>query len=372
MNKISSPLALLIIIILFFLRLLPYRHVYLEPFNLAEITKVYQSSQFAPLPQDRQEVIQDWDLYPYAGVIYLITGDLGKINIEHPPLGKYLLGVSYLSLGNSTVVQLPLAIIFLFFVFLISKKFLINRWLALTIPLIMLTEPMFIFQATHSHIDLFLAAMTAVFLWLALTRKKPRDRDCVLLGLVLGIIASIKFPAIALILAACYFLTWFFKGRKNSWQLLIIFGLAILVYLAVYSPFLIRSGFSGFIDLQSRAIKLHLSHVPEYLPLAPLRVMVLNQWPTWWDPNNSVLPTTDWQITWPFLALSMLVSPLLYWKNKKRKSFLILFLFSWAYFIFINSRLFFPGYLLIILPFLYLFLILELKLIFGILKNRFK
>ena len=363
MNKIYSPLALLIIIILFFLRLLPYKHVYLESFNLTEITRAYQSSQFAPLPQHRQEVIQDWDLYPYAGVIYLTTGELGKINIEHPPLGKYLLAISYLLLGNPTIVQLPLAIIFLFFVFLISKKFLKNEWLALTIPLLLLTEPMFIFQATHSHIDLFLAAMTAVFLWLVLIRKRPGYKDCILLGLVLGIITSIKFPALALILAICYFLSWLVKSRKNPWQLLITFGLAILVYLAAYSPFLISSGFSGFIDLQSRALRLHLSHVPEYPPLAPLRVMFFNQWPTWWDPNIPVLPTTDWQITWPLLAMSILASPILYWKSNNKKPILILFLFCWAYFIFINSRLFFPGYLLIILPYLYLFLILELKLI---------
>lgn len=369
MNKVSSLPALAVITIFLFLRLIPYSDSFLKPFDLEKITKTYQGSQFAPLPQHRQEVIQDWDLYPYAGVVYLTTGDLGKINIEHPPLGKYLLGISYLIFANPAIVQLPLAVIFLFFVFLIAKKFLKNEWLALTIPLLLLTEPMFIFQATHSHIDLFLATMTLIFIWLVICTQKSKPKNFILIGFILGIIAGIKFPAVAMILAFSYFLTWVLRSRKDPWQFLIIFGLTIAVYLTVYSPFLANYGFPAFIDLQLKALKLHLSHVPEYPPLAPMRVMFFNQWPTWWDANNPLSQTTEWQITWPFLAFGMLASPILYRKTGSKKSILFILLFCWIYFIFINSRLFFPGYLLVILPYLYLFLILELKLAIKFIKK---
>jgi len=360
----------LIILVTFIIRLAPHVEVFSQKFNFQAIDKIYQQSQFAENPSDRKVTIQDWDLYPYAGFIYLTRGELNQVNIEHPPLGKYLFGLSILIFGNTTIIQIPLALIFLLLCFLISVKVLRSKSLALLVPLGVIFEKSFVEQTTHSLLDLFQSTMVALSIWLVISKKLDKKVK-VFLGLTLGAVASIKYPAVAIILTLSFIVHLaVIKGKGKINQALGIVLIAILFYLLTYAPLFLQQGMGGFINLQIKALKMHLSHVPEYKPFAPLKVMFLNQWPVWWDKTNPIHQTGEWNILWPFLGTAMLLSPLFCWLYKiKTKSNLIIFLFSWFYFIFINSRLFFPSYLFLILPYLYLFLLWEIKLIYHWLKK---
>jgi len=374
-KKLAIVLTVFTLFVSFWLKFTPYLPFFGQKFNFQAIDHLYKHSQFAANPDDRQLVILDWDLYPYAGLIYLKTGKIDQINIEHPPLGKYLFGLSLILFKNSTIIQIPLALLFLYLSFFLGLKLLKNPWWAFLVPLAMLNEVLFTQHTIHSTLDLFQSTTILLFVYLAgldkLNKKTP-----FILGVVLGIVASIKFPASALILAlSCTIFYLAANKDKKIKSLLIVFSIALLFYLLNYLPLFIKSksfgqGFSDFVSLQIRALKIHLSHLPEYKPLAPLKVMFLNQWPSWWDKANPVVQVEEWSYRWPILALSMFLSPWLYYYSvikKKKKNLQLIFFFAWLYFIFINSRLFFPSYLLPLLPFLYLFLVAMIKYLASVL-----
>lgn len=51
--------------------------------------------------------IGDDGLYAFAGYYYLFQGgDVSAVNFEHPPLGKYLIGVSIFLFGNENVINI--------------------------------------------------------------------------------------------------------------------------------------------------------------------------------------------------------------------------------------------------------------------------
>lgn len=375
-NK-SFTFYFFIILIIFTIRLVLHAKVFTEKFDFQAVDKIYHQSQFAKDPADRKIIIRDWDLYPYAGLIYLKQGSLETVNIEHPPLGKYLFAISTLIFGNPNLVQIPLGIVFLWLSFLISLRLLKNRWLSLLVPLAVLFEYLFVHRISHSLLDLFQAVMITFFIWLIISQKQNLDKTKALLGVSLGAVASIKFPVTAIILVSCYFIHLIsLKGIKKLKHVFPIFVTVAIIsfcfYLTSYIPLLVKQGIVGFINLQIKALKIHLSHLPEYPPFIPLRVMFLNQWPVWWDKQNPIHKAEEWNYLWPFLAAAVILSPIFYWleslKKKKQTKNLIIFLFVWTYFIFINFRLFFPGYLFLILPYMYIFLVWELKIIIKYIK----
>lgn len=371
-NKRSLPTVFFLgsITIAFFLGLLPARNLVREPFDFPKIEALYQHSQFAK--KDPWFVIQDWELYPYAGAVYLTTGDLSQVNVEHPPLGKYLYGLAVLTFKRPALVSALFAYLWLVLTFFVSRKVLANSWLALGVTLALVLEPLWLIQASHPLLDLPFALSVLTFLWLA-AKGRPTLKQALLLGILLGATAGIKFPAGALILGVSYF-AWFFWQKRNRLGYpigtIIVAG---LTYAAFYVPLFIRQGFTGFWQVHLTAMKLHLSHLPGYPLLAPLRVMLFNQWPIWWDPNQPIQATQEWLPTWPLLAGALLLLPL-FVKKVLRESplFRFILLFTLAYFLFLNSRLFFPGYLLPLLPLFYLVLFWEIKTLAQLLNQTDK
>lgn len=365
----------LIIAFAFVCRFLPLRSSFKSSFDFQQISEKYRYSQFAVDPNDRQVIIEDWELYPYAGLVYLKTGILDQVNIEHPPLGKYFFALSTLIFKNPNIVQLPFAIFFLWLIFRISLRCLQNHFWALLVVFGVLAEFLFSHRLTHSLLDLFQATMVSWFIFLGTVKKSALGKK-IFLGLILGAVASVKFPVVAIILTGSYLIKQYFLRNKSLKRILekesLIILIGFLFYLFNYSPLFIQNGIAGFFQLQVRAVKIHLSHLPEYPALVPLRVMFLNQWPVWWDKINPIHPAEEWNFLWPALASSILITPLFFFKclspRQKRKSLLI-FLFSWAYFVFINTRLFFPGYLFLILPCLYLFLLWQIKYLLKLVKS---
>ena len=72
------------------------------PTNRKAISLAYSQSQYV-LGDEALQKIDDNTLYQYAAEAYLRGEDPTTINFEHPPLGKYLFGLS-LQLFNQVLV----------------------------------------------------------------------------------------------------------------------------------------------------------------------------------------------------------------------------------------------------------------------------
>jgi len=354
-TKQSNFIAILIIFFLLTISFLNHKSQYLTKFNFQKLEKLYNHSQFAPKPEERIFIIQDEDLYAYAGFQYLKTGKLDSINIEHPPLGKYFIGLSILVFNNQNVGQIIWGGLFLFLLYLFAKKVLKSKSLALLLVLFFSQELLFKDQLIYSLLDLPLGVFLLLF-FLKSLEKKVSPKTIFIQGLSLGAIASIKYPTTALIafvtLVVYYLLT---KKEKIFNRLIIIGFIALGVFLISYLPFFIKNpSFISFYNLQFKALKIHLSHVPEYPKGQVFNVLLLNRWLSWWGDKNYI-KTGFWNFIWPILTINFFITFLKFKKN------LLINLWSFFYLSFISIRLFFPRYLFLLLPFFYIQLFFNIK-----------
>jgi len=352
--------VILIIILLFLFNLWQNRWVYTQPFNANIAQFRFEHSQYNPSKQ--LFILQDWELYPLAGYNYLKTWQLNKINPEHPPLGKYLFGLSILLFGNPAILQIFFGAGVLILLYTLAVKFLQNKLLASLVIFLFSLEGVFVDQFSLSLLDL-VHLFFLLCLAFAVLQKKS-----FLAALSLGLFAAAKapMPAVAASLAILihsistprqpgYRQTSSPQLRGGGFQWLKINLIALFVFFLTYLPFILKNGLPAFLRLIKMAAKIHLSHVPEYPVGSVFGVLFGNFWRTWWNPENLFWPVEGWSLLWPLLGVSFLLSPFIFWRyQKKLRGFSFIYFFSWLYFIFIASRLFFPGYLLILLPFLYL------------------
>lgn len=333
-------------------------------FDPQRLKSTYEQSVYIINVPHQTFTLTDEDLYAYAGWYYLNFGKIGKINIEHPPLGKYIIGLSIKFFGNQNVGQIYWGISFLILSFFFVKKLIQNNFISAAIVLLLSIEPLFGYQLTHSLLDLPQAVLLLIFL-----NFFPGKKDnFIYSGITLGLLAAIKFPAMAVILSLAVLSHLLVHGKK-SYSKVFVFWLkinltALLIFSLSYLPLLIQAGFINLIKTFITATKIHLSHVPNYQKLVIFRVLLFNQWPKWWG-DFGIRKVDFWQLSWPIIGIAFLLSPIVL---KYKKYFLknsLTFIFCWYYLFFLSSRLFFPNYILPLMPFGFAFFFALIFLFIG-------
>ena len=353
-------------------------------YDYQEMTQLYLDSQLVDPVGFRREMF-DWDLYAFAGYGYVTTGDISLVNFEHPPFGKYLLGWSTMWFGNPHVAQVLMGWVVIVLVYFVSfrvldtglqwnKTIMTTTLLSILVTVLFLLDGLFWYQIEFTLLDLGLLMFILLFFYLGLRFNNVGGMSWVF-GVVLGLSAGVKFGVPSVLLFASYALYRMASTRSFDIFHLLNVGLgAMATYVLLYLPLVLNQGLLGLVDIHIRALRLHLSHIPDYPWLVPLRVMVFNQWPIWWDSANPIISVGQWNWLWLVLAgvgiwvvvwvIWKMVSLLKNWRvyNQHRgsdglNSLFLVSIFTAVYFLFINTRLFFPSYLLLILPFLYLGLV---------------
>ena len=100
-------------------------------------------------------VFSDDKLYALAGWRYITGNTPDTINFEHPPLAKYLIGLSELVFKNQAMMSLIFSIMTLFLVYLISKKILHIFPFTILPILILSMDKMYIQFSSFSMLDIY-------------------------------------------------------------------------------------------------------------------------------------------------------------------------------------------------------------------------
>lgn len=88
------------------LHVLAYRWKFLEPYDRDRLGRNYSYSPYVR-GSGTKVGIGDDGLYAFAGYYYLFdAGDVSRVNFEHPPLGKYLIGLSIAATGNENAINI--------------------------------------------------------------------------------------------------------------------------------------------------------------------------------------------------------------------------------------------------------------------------
>ncbi|MGQ9719252.1 MAG: glycosyltransferase family 39 protein [Nitrososphaerales archaeon] len=241
--------------------------VRLGTFNATEaesLIKVYNSSNdyfYNPSPWTSLNITQggsnssatslsgDAGTYALSGWAYIHGSSPHIINPEHPPLAKYLIGLSEVLFTNQMTMGFIFGMLTIVVVYLISRGVLGNSLFALLPPFMLVYDKLFNEYSLISTLDIyvtFFVALSTLFFLKGL--KSPKFY--LLASITFGLAMATKWAAIFILPA--FLIVLILKRRWIDFKwFLASMPLAILVYISTYAMFFINgSNFNDFIELQ--------------------------------------------------------------------------------------------------------------------------
>jgi predicted membrane-bound dolichyl-phosphate-mannose-protein mannosyltransferase len=325
-------------------------------------------------------VFSDDKLYALAGWHYITGATPDTINFEHPPLAKYLIGLSELIFMNQALLSLIISIFTLFLVFLISKKILHIFPFTLLPMLILSMDKLYIQFSSFSMLDIyatFFAAFTIFFLIL-----NKGKWTFLFLYITVGLALSCKWITFFLIIIIpIYYLL------NRNWENLKLYPLGLVIAFLTYSStyvvfFLVGNSIIDFMYLQLRMLGFHqgmrigMGAPPPFWILlnfllgieGPSEITVIHfdtvtKIFTFATPEKGIsLITTYNPLTWP-LSFSAVIIALYYLFKENKKMFVIPLVFA-SLLIATSTGKPFVWYLLSGLPFAFISLVYVIERIY--------
>jgi len=353
-KKTAIIFCLFIFVVQFFQILYFKNNLFTERYDAAYWKDRYEHSQYQ-LPLSKR-IIGDDGLFAYSGY-RLINGDNPfSINNDKPPVAKYLFGLSILLFNN------PLHIVFFFglatlltFYFL-ARQLLKDNSLALFVTVILFLDPLFFSQFWITGLDLIQLSFLLLNILLLFKMEKTQKRNIIIAlcsGLSLGLFAEIKPPILLPIILVLESILLLYKSFKKEY-LFFVLGFLLGIILP-YLRFLYLG--NGIIDI----LKIHKFMVSIYLQSqlqthvgAIWSALIFGKFPN--ITSGSLINISEWWILWPVVALLGITVAIFSLSSRKidvfYKGLSVFLLIALIIFTFIPS---YPRYLVIILPFLYIF-----------------
>jgi len=243
----------------------------------------------------------------------------GDPNFIHPPLGKLLMALGMLTLGESNPLgwRLPgvlLAILCVPALNLIGTKLYGSRKTGLIASVLLCFDFLFFTQARIAMLDIYVLAFSLFgVLFYLLSQRSHRPSYIALSGVFFGLAASSKMPGI-LPLLLCFIHGMIKRGRRRKRDVLsllttLIF-IPILVYIASYIPcfFILGYGFSDFLNRQYQMLQFSA-----YLPISHPYMSEPWTWPLMLRPLLSFYETFQVDGATYLTTISHLGNPLIWY-----------------------------------------------------------
>lgn len=211
---------------------------FFRTFDINFFSRLYSQSQYV-LGSAAKRGISDDGLYTFAGYYYFFQkGDVSAVNFEHPPFGKYLIGLSILLFKNENIINIIYFLVLLLITYKIGKIILKNSLLSLVAIGILSFDPLFLDNLIRSLLDLpFTLFFTISIYFFLLALDQPKHHY--LSMFFLGVAFSTRFsPFLIIIYTYLFFIIYFYK-RKDMHSLLIASLSIPLVYLLSHIAFFI-------------------------------------------------------------------------------------------------------------------------------------
>lgn len=305
----------------------------------------------------RNKGVSDATLYTYVGYEYVNGANPTLLNPEHPPLGKYLIGLSIKIFNNENVVLLIFGFIALTTVFLIIFVST-NSYLSSSIAVLLtISHSLFLDQLIHGpQLELFQLTFFLLFiLHLMLYKMKKKIHFFIGALFFYGCLLSVKTFLTHFILFSAWLgvLTLYSKRIKiKEWLLLQTGG--ILIFISSYAVFFIKGGtFRQWLGVQKYILVFYKQAGINIVEFAGnyLRLIFTGSWKFWSD-DNPVSHYSEWSFTWSiiFFMTIFVMYKMIKQREKKDISFsewvFVSFIVIYNLYLFIIPM--FPRYLLLL------------------------
>jgi predicted membrane-bound dolichyl-phosphate-mannose-protein mannosyltransferase len=240
-----SYLELVGIVIVFVVRVLSGGHP--APFDPASLQIAYNSVQAGHPARFTDDM-----LYAYAGWTYVHGLSPDQLNFEHPPLAKYLIGVSELLFHDPVTLGIIFAAVTLVIVYLISSR-LMPRYFVLVPVWFLGFDRLFIYMSALSLLDIYVTSFVAASVLLFFVFRHSKWLPIVS-GLSIGLAVASKWPAV-FVIPALFAYVALERDMTGLRSLVLSLPIAALAYVSTYGVFFLQGhSLMDFIALQLRML----------------------------------------------------------------------------------------------------------------------
>ncbi|MGQ9787974.1 MAG: glycosyltransferase family 39 protein [Candidatus Hadarchaeaceae archaeon] len=228
-----------------------------------------------------------------------VSGADTYMNAEHPPLAKYLIGISMILLGDQPiswripgVVAGALALILTYF---FTAKLLNNEVAALLVFPLAMTDPVLRAMSSVAMLDIYVAFFLSISIWFAL------QRSYLLSAVFIGLASTSKFTG--LFSVAALFLLMLFRKAGVKKTILYPFTVPFLIWFGFNLPLIVKWGVKGWIGEIQTGLRWFLTSRPSGPAVSDPWGWFLNQSPFALNLNPDVAASVN-----PAVYLLALVS----------------------------------------------------------------
>lgn len=346
------------------------RSAFTEKYDISYWKDRYEHSQYQ-LPLSKR-IVGDDGLYAYIGYQLVKGGNPAGENAQAPPIGKYLIGLSILIFRSPVYYAFFLGLGSIVIFYFLSRFFLKNNIDAVFVSTLLLLDPLYFSQLWKPWLDiaqLFFLLLNLLFL-ICMEKSTLRRRIiyAVLGGFSLGFFIETKTPILLPIILSIETIYFLRKGFKKEYVVFLI-GIILAIFSAYTKYFLLGHSLIDFLKLQKYIVSFWLQTKLDVHMNAIWQTLLFGKFPHITTGIPSIVP--EWWIIWPIITI--LGVSAIYWIFSKKDSLIwkggaVFILGSLIIYTFIPS---YPRYLLIVLPFLYLFSIKALNNFVSTYSRRF-
>ena len=316
------------------------------PTDQSEFGKRYAESQYV-MGEAAISKIDDSAIYTYAAMAYMRGEDPATINFEHPPLGKYFFGLSYVAFQRVLVANLFFMYGVLIISFYLIKLFKFPNWFVYGSVVYMALYSSIANHLRTALLDLQVLFFSLLF-FLLLFSLKETWRKYILLGVCLGLLTAIKYFFPVLFLYYALLAGWALYHR-NIIKLIAAGFLILLTYLSTYTAYFLHH--HSLLDLARFEIYRYnwWTNGRQTMSFSIFETLFKGSFPIWWLQDGVTrIRDTDWNISWPVLFVLSTVSAVF---NRLEKKNVVLVLFNFGLIaIYIAGSAVFGRYLIQLMP----------------------
>lgn len=280
-----------------------------KPF--AQLESIYSRSQYV-LGDGKEVTMGDGDVYAYAGTRYVAGTDVTSINFEHPPLAKYLYGLSYTITGMQNWVLIPLLLLTPLLMWQLSSYLFSNHWFRWLSVVLLLTHTAYMSNSTQTMLDfpqMFFLLIFQIFFC-----KLENQKNSYRLGLIFGIsagltwLAKYPFPLILMLHALNY--VWLVHKKVPIKILATSVFAAAATYLVGYTSFFLHgNSLIDWVRFEWWRVQWYMGKTdnPSFMLF---KTLFTGTYPAWWSDEPKDIVVAYWNISWPLITLAFGTSAL--------------------------------------------------------------
>lgn len=359
MKKFIFAFCLLIIFFQFLQIIYSQRAIFLENYDVEYWKDRFEHSQWV-LPLSKR-IIGDDGLFAYIGYDLINGGSITGFDAEVPPLGKYFIGLSIKVFSNPFYYAIFFGISSLIVFYIISIKVLGSKIKAILPVSILFLDPLFFSQFYKSMLDicqLFFLLLNVFFIISIAGNKKLSKKNIYLLslfaGISLGFFSQVKYPMLLPVLIFIETI-FFFIGKFKKEYIVFLGSFCIAFLVSNIKFFLDGNSLIEFLKFQKYVLSFYTKSQLAIHNDAIWSTFFLGKFPT--ITNGKLISVEEWWVLWTIAGIVVL--PTIIAKLFRKgpiiwKGFGLFILLSFFTYTLLPV---YPRYLILVLPFIYLFLV---------------